>query len=102
MRAALRLVTTSSDVRRCPKARPLPAQPPNAVEGDAETQLNGRELDADDDQERVAGFAAWHLRVKQPDGFDLDAVERQRQYPGISSIVWVEFDEPAARDGTRV
>ena len=77
-------------------------EPADAVEREAEAELNWRELRRDDDQERETLVAVGELRLDDPEGLDRHAVDGKLERAEVAAVGGVEGDEAAAGDGTSV
>ena len=78
-------------------------QPADAEQGEAEAQLDRRELGRDDDQQREALAAVGQLGVEDADRLDLDnALELQFERAGIFALVGIEIKEAAAAEAAAV
>jgi hypothetical protein len=74
-------------------------QAADAIQGEAETELNGRHVEGDDQEQRVTRRAVRKDRVENADDFDLDDLGKfDLQNAGVLSFGRVERNETAACD----
>jgi hypothetical protein len=70
----------------------------DAVQGEAEAELDGEELDRDDDEEAVSRASVRQPGVDEPDRAHFHAEDFERKHSGVTAVGFVEGDETATAD----